>query len=144
MIEWGNLDSLLRNLCSVMGVSCEFTRIAKIGIVSNKLSSFEKDHPTKIFHASVEIILKNYKSVGNPINDTFAFTLNYFQKEPTRITSPHFEITQWAKLVTFLENHFSETEISTALSVPKPILKSKLSFRLVAIRKTENFKSSSL
>ncbi|TGL87960.1 hypothetical protein EHQ68_06810 [Leptospira congkakensis] len=124
-----------------MGVSCEFTRIARVGIVSDKQTSSEKDNPTKIFHSSVEIHLKLHKSSQTIIQDTFAFTLNYFQKHPCKITCPHFEITQWTKLVTFLENHFSETEISTALSEPKFVMKSELKDRLVVINKTQYFKS---
>ncbi|MCR8640777.1 hypothetical protein BEN44_19675 [Leptospira interrogans serovar Ricardi] len=127
-----------------MGVSCEFKRIAKVGIVSDKSSVLGQKNPTKIFHASVEIYLKIYKSIDNPIQDIFIFTLNYFQKNPSQITAPYFEITQWRKLIFFLEKYFSDTEISTALSEPNFIFKNDLKFRLVKISRSESFKSLSL
>lgn len=126
-----------------MGVSCEFTRIVRFGMVSDKQLIVEKGKPTKIFHAPIEIQIKLIENQKKVIHDQFIFTLNYFQKMPSQITCPHFEITQWAKFAQFLDRHFSDAEISTALSEPKVIYKSQLRYKVISIKKIEKFKSSS-
>lgn len=126
-----------------MGVCCQFIRIARIGIVSAKGTTEDKKNPTQIFHAPIEIRVTIRKSNQEFVSDIFTFTLNYVQKNPFSITCPHFEITQWARLVEFLEKHFSETEIENSLPKRKIHPKNELQQRIVEIKKIEYFKSSS-